>query len=343
MYNRKNRTASAIELATAGMNELLKLSGSNDFSVARQAQREIAIALQLPLRQGILDGDIVGPLFTPITFQPGQVIEFPMDFLTPGTESEYTAYTMPNYGRIPEKNIEGDYVTVPTYDVGASIDWALKYARDARWDIVARAMAVFEAMFVRKMNSDAWRLLIATGVDRNVIVYDSAAPVGFFTKRLVSLLKTQFLRTGGNMASLNRFKCTDLWISPENMEDIRTWDLTMIDDVTRREVFVSPDDGGGLTQIFGVNLHEMTELGVSQTFQNYFTALGGSLNGSDTELGIAMDLTDRNGSAFLMPIRQKLEMFEDETLHRQRRQGYYGWQEHGFALLDSRRIMFTSN
>jgi hypothetical protein len=339
---RKKRVS--MPVADEAMINLLRKSGDNDIAVARVAQRELAVALQEPLRQGILDGDIVGEfgIFAPMQFQPGQQIEFPLDWLVPGTESQYSAYTIPNYGRIPEKHIEGDYVTVPTYDVGASIDWALKFARDARWDIVTRAMQVLENMFVRKMNSDAWRCIIATGVDRNLLAYDGNAPDGFLTKRLVSVMKTTMRRSGGgNLASSNQIKLTDMFLSPEGMEDIRTWDLTQIDDVTRRQIFLAENDGG-LSSIFGVDLHELDELGEDQTFQDYYTSLGGSLNGSDVELVIGLSLNDVAGSSFVMPIREGLQIFEDDTLHRQRRHGYYGWQEHGFAILDNRRVMFGS-
>jgi len=330
---------------TPEMRELLLASGDNDANKAILAQRQLAMALMLPLRQGILDGDIVGPMgiFTSLDFSNNNKVEFPLDFISPGSEDEYSAFTIPNYGRIPEKHVEGDYVTVPTYDVGAAIDFHLKYARDARWDILSRAMQVMEAMFRRKMNLDAWRCILATGVDRNLLVNDSTAPAGFFTKRLVSLMKTQMRRSGGgNLASLNPIELTDIFTSPENMEDIRTWDLTQIDDVTRRQVFLASGNGG-LSNIFGVDLHELTELGVNQTFQTYFTNLGGSLAASDTELVIGLDLTDNAGSSFVMPIKAPLEIFEDPTLHRQRRQGYYGWQEHGFAILDNRKVMFGSN
>jgi hypothetical protein len=86
---------------------------------------------------------------------------------------------------------------VPTYDVGASIDWALKYSRDARWDVVGRAMQVLEAMFVRKANDDGWHTILAAGVGRNLVVYDDAATAGLFTKRLVALMKTVMRRNAG--------------------------------------------------------------------------------------------------------------------------------------------------
>ena len=49
---------------------------------------------------------------------------------------------------------------VPTYDIGASIDYLLKYARDARWDVVGRAMEVLEGSFVKKMNDDGWHTFL---------------------------------------------------------------------------------------------------------------------------------------------------------------------------------------
>lgn len=322
------------------MDKLLIDSGSNDLAVARAAQRELAIAAQEPIRQGVLEGDIVGGIFTPIDFPAGRAIEFPLDFLVPGTENDYTAYTIPNHGRIPERHIEGDLVTVSTYDVGSSIDWLLKFARDARWDIVGRGLAVLEATFVRKQNIDAFNTIIAAAVDRNLVLYDSAATAGFFTKRLVSLLKTAMWRSGGgNLASLNPIRLTDIWLSPEGMEDIRSWDLNMVDDITRREIFLAEDEG--LTRIWGVNLHVLSELGVGQRLQTYFTSLGGTLGpSSDEELVLGMDLS--NPDVFVNPVRSQIEIFEDEQLHRQRRQGYYGWGEHGFGILDNRRVILGS-
>jgi hypothetical protein len=316
---------------------LLKRTGSNDRQYALAAQRELAKALELPIRQGILEGDVISPIFTPIKFEPGQQIEFPLDIVIPGTERDYSAYTIPNHGRIPERNMEGDYITIPTYDVGSSVDWLLKFSRDARWDVVGRAMQVLEATFVRKANLDGWRTVVAAAIDRNVVVYDAAAPVGFFTKRLISLMKSLMRRAGGgNLTSLNPIRLSDVFLSVEAVEDIRAWNLTEIDDQTRRKIFESREDGG-LSEIFGVALHEMIELGLGQLIQNFFLQLGGTLPTGRQEIAFGLDLS--NPDVFVMPIRAEIEIFEDETLHRQRRAGFYGWGEHGFSCLDNRRIM----
>lgn len=324
---------------TPEMIELLRQSGNNQFETACAAQKELAKALTLPLRQGVLNGDTIGGIFEAVNFQPGTSVEFPLDFLAPGSEKDFVAYTIPSQGRIPERHVEGDFVMVPTYEVGSSIDFSLKYARDARWDIVGRALQVLEASFVRKMNDDGWHTILAAGVGRGLQIYDSAGTAGYFTKRLVALMKTSMRRNGGgNSTSINRGKLTDLYVSPESMEDIRSWSSTEVDDFTRREVFVSDDYG--LSKIFGVNLHDIDELGAGQAYNNYFEdTLGGTFPVSPAAVEIVVGLDLEKRDSFVMPVRQEIEVFEDPTFHRQRRMGMYGFGEHGFAVLDNRRVL----
>lgn len=322
---------------TPELTDLLVKSGSHRKEEALAANAEFAKALEQPLRQGILNGDILDGIFEPITLAQSATPEFPLDFLSPGTEKDFVAYTIPNHGYIPERHVEGDYVMVPTFDIGASIDYLLKYARDARWDVVGRAMEVLEGSFVKKMNDDGWHTLLAAGVDRNIVVFDSDANANQFTKRLVSLMKTVMRRNGGgNSASINRGILTDLYISPEAMEDIRNWGLDQVDEVTRREIYTAAD--GTVNRVFGVNLHDLDELGVGQQYQLFYSnVLSGSLPSGKSEVVVGLD--QRKNDSFIMPVRQEVQIFEDETLHRQKRAGFYGWSEQGFAVLDNRRVL----
>ena len=323
--------------ATPELTDLLVRSGSVQKEQALAANAEFAKALELPLRQGVLSGDILDGIYEPIVLQQGATPEFPLDFVAPGTEKDFVAYTIPNHGYIPQRHVEGDYVMVPTYDIGASIDYLLKYARDARWDVVGRAMEVLEAQFVKKMNDDGWHTLLAAGVDRNIVVYDSDASAGLFTKRLVSLMKTVMRRNGGgNSASNNRGMLTDLYVSPEAMEDIRSWGIDQIDEVTRREIYLAAD--GSVNRVFGINLHDLDELGEGQQYQLFYSnVLNGTLPSGKAELVVGLDLRKRD--SFIMPVRSEVQIFEDDTLHRQKRAGFYGWAEQGFAVLDNRRVI----
>ena len=316
---------------------LLKKSGDSDQNVAYAAQREFAKALELPLRKGVLVGNILGDIFETINVEPGASTEYPLDLISPGLEGEHVAYTNPGHGRVPERAVEGDYVMIPTYSITSSIDYLLRYAREARWDIVGRAMQVLEAGFTKKMNDDGWHTLLSAGVDRNIIVYDSDAAAGQFTKRLVSLMKTVMRRNGGgNSTSLNRGRLSDLFVSPEGMEDIRNWGVDQVDEVTRREIYVAED--GAINRVFSVNLHDVDELGEGQEYQKFYSnELGGSVPSGDVEIVVGLDLT-RNDS-FVMPVREEVQIFEDDNLHRQKRAGWYGWAEQGFAVLDNRRVL----
>lgn len=325
---------------TPEMTEILKRSGSANREESLAGVAELAKALELPLRKGVLSGDILGNIFEVINLAPGATSEFPLDFLSPGTEKDFVAFTIPNHGYIPERHVEGDYVMVPTYDIGAAIDWLLKYARDARWDVVGRAMEVMRGQFTKKMNDDGWHTIISAGVDRNILVYDPDASNGMFSKRLISLMKITMRRNGGgNSASNNRGTLTDAFVSPEAQEDVRNWGVDEVDEVTRRELITQ--EGGLVNRIFQVNLHDLDELGNDQEYQVFYEQdLSGTMPSGDEEIVVGLDLSNRD--SFVMPVRAGVEIFEDEALHRQRRAGLYGWAEQGFAVLDNRRVLIGS-
>ncbi len=322
------------------LDKLLMATASADQHEQLASLRNFATALQTPLRQGVMGGRLWEGVFEEQDYRGVRFVEYPLDFLTPGSEGNHTAFVVPNCGYIPHNTVEGDYVLVPTYNVGNSIDWCLHYAEDANWNVVDRAMSVFRAGFVDKINDDKAHVLLAAGLDRNAIVYDSVASAGQFTKRLVSLMKIFMRRnSGGNSASTGRGKLTDLVISPEAEEDIRNWGVDQLDEISRREVFTSAD---GLTSLYQVRLRSYDEFGVGQEYQNYYTnILGGTLPAGDVELVLGLDLSSPNRS-FVMPIRKELRVYEDTTLLRNGKAGVWGQMTLGLAVLDARVVLLGS-
>lgn len=319
---------------------LIRQTGDRDREVAYAAQIELAKAITLPLRQGILSGDVTDGIFETVVMEPGRTYEYPVDLLNPGQEDDFRAWTNPGEGRIPMRQIEGDYITVPTYGLANSIDWTLRLARDGGYDIVGRCLQILRAGFEKKMSDDAWYTLISAAADRNILVYDADAANGQFTKRLVSLAKVTMRRNGGgNSASLNRSRLTDIYQSPEAIEDIRNWNLDQVDEITRREIYTAAD--GGITRIFNVNLHDLDEFGDGADFQDFFeNTLGGTMPTGDLEIAVGLDRGSND--SFIMPIREELSIFPDPNLHRSQRAGYYGWQESGVGVLDNRRTLLLS-
>jgi hypothetical protein len=341
---------------TAEMTQMLKATGASRREDALEAQRALAAALQEPLNEGVLGGDLeIGRIYSREDLEPGAAAEYPLDLFGPTDEEDYLAYTIPAEGAIPLRNVESDKVMVPVYEIGSSIDWPLKYSREARWNIVARALEVLEAGFTVKMARDGWHALLAAGADRGVVVFDSDATAGQFTKRLISLMKTTMRRELRQVNGVtlqrestpagNAGRMTDLFMSPEALEDIRDWDNTDVDEVTRRDIFMGED--GGLSSIYGVILHDILELGEGQIFQTWYETYAASnsvsndtMATSDLEIVVGLDLSKND--SFVMPVAQGVQIFEDENLHRARRAGFYGWAELGFAVLDGRRVLIGS-
>ncbi len=58
--------------------------------------------------------------------------------------------------------------------------------------------------------------------------------------------------------------------------------------------------------------------------------------------GLVVGLDMQTNDSFLMPTKQPVSIFADPGLHRQQREGFYGWAELGFAVLDNRRVLLGS-
>lgn len=293
------------------------------------------------IQEAVLDGDIFSDIFTMTMLGWDEQPMFPMGIVAPGTEGEYVAYTMPSHGKVPHRFVEGDEVTINTYRVANSIDWLIKYFRQARVDVVGQGLQVLRNGFTQKFNDDAWHTIMAAGLDRGLMVYDSAATQGVFTKKLLQLLKVAMMRNGGgNTASTNTFSLTDLYISPEAMEDIRSWTNDDLSEDSRRDMELNAE--GTVQRLFGVNLHTLTELGESQKYNNYYTnTLGGSLASSDVELVIGLDKSKSND--FVMPVRGNgIEVMADESMIRSGYTGFWAESEIGFGILDTRAVLLGS-
>lgn len=317
---------------------LLRMTASEKENEYTDARRALAAALEGAFRAAVLADDTLDSIYERVPLAPGADSRFPLHFLAPGEEEDRIAWVMPKEGAIPHRFIEGDELYVPTYVVSNSIDWPIRYARDARWDVIQDALDVYRYGFTRRFNDDGWHTLISAAVS-NGRVQDTASAVGTLTKKLITNLMVGIKRlTGGRLS-----KVTDIYLSPEALADIRNWADTEVDDFTRREIFVGPEPGG-LPSIFNIALHELQELGEGQAYQDYIADTNGGNKaswftdggGDDKEFVMAMDLTRRANYPFKMPVREDVRIFDDPMLHRGARAGVYGWAEVGFAVLDNR-------
>jgi hypothetical protein len=70
-----------ISAPTPEMTDLLKRSGSANRAESLEATHQLAVALEQPLRQGVMSGDITGNIYETITLEPGARLNFLWIFL----------------------------------------------------------------------------------------------------------------------------------------------------------------------------------------------------------------------------------------------------------------------
>jgi hypothetical protein len=325
--------------------DLVKRIGSADINIHREAMQALAAEIKEPIQRLVFDGDISEQIFVEIpAAEYGGSVPFPKDFITAGNEDDFVAYKMPKQGGVPERQVEGDEIWVPTYEIANSVDWKLSYARNSRIDVISRGLAALTAGFVKKNNDDGWTTIITAAAQKGTMYADSSASAGVFTPAALSSMKTGAMRAGGNATSLWKFAITDVFISPEALEDIRGWDLTTdkVDEYTMREIFVND----GLAKIYGTLVHVYKEFGEGQEYQTIYGDTSGKTNmaAGDQEIFIGLDLDpQKRSNTFVRPVSLPLQIFEDSaTLHRKQKAGYYAWMELGNAVNDTRATYIGS-
>lgn len=326
------------------LNEILRATASADVVERSKALTQFLKAISVPVREGVFDGDTTAGIFNEETLPAGVSPEYPVDFIAPGTEGEFRAFTNPGKGKPPALVVSGDKLTLSDIGNIFRVEYDLHYARNARWNVVARLTEAFMAGFVKKRNDDCWHTILASMADRGMTVFDIAANAGQFTRKLFSLGKCSMARnSGGNSTAVKRGRLTNIWMSCEGIESILSWNLDQVPETVRSQMYSMSGGDNQVIEVLGVKIQEMFELGVNQEYQNYYVnRLGGALvpagsghTAADVEIAVGLDLTNRD--AFVRAITQSMEIAEDPQLYFQQRGGFQGSSRYAVGVLDSRR------
>ena len=323
------------------------------------AYHAFAGALTTPILQRIELESIMRQLFSVENLAPGAQAVYPI-----AEDFEIPVWVLPGLGYAAQNFIEGigEEVYVPTFSINASADWKLSYARDSRIDIPMKAAARVAKDIANYEEECGWRVILPSVtsafsgkgllVSRPAPIYEidpSSTGAGYFSKELINRMIVGFKRTGRTL--------TDIYLSPEDMADIREWTDTDIDPVTRREVFQS----SGMSKIWNITFHEVHHLGATGLYNingagsefGKFVATNNTFNaytisnpnvtaadGTVTTLGetqiLGFDLTAND--SLVMPVRESYVAHEDANLLRSQKSGFFGWETVGYACLDSRMM-----
>lgn len=348
--------------------ELLKRMGSTDEVVAREARQAFAAFIG-PVIQTVLNQKVTSnQIYQDIEFNENDRPTIPVELYL-GTSENYIrvwSQTMP--GGLPTNIVQGlNEFTFTVYELDSAIAFYNSYAKQARLDVVTAGMEKMINELAIKQERNAWSPIlgaIATATTNGTSHLINATQAGQFQLDDMNRLWTKIARmynAGFTPDSTQPVGLTDLFVSPEIMEDVRAFAYNPMNvrggytsagvestqgnvplpDSVRQNILNS----GGLASIYNVTLHPMVELGVGQKYNTIFDNFyAGSFDPATQQLALGVDLSR---PVFLRPVvvndedggGQVIVRPDNQFVDRSEKFGFYAKVKEGRVILDDRALV----
>jgi len=379
---------------------LIKALGSKNKSVAQEAEYAFAAALGPIIQEVLQQLGTAGLVFTDVPFDADDSPSYPLDLYFDQQEQGYvTVWSQGMAGGLPTNTDVSilQELKLDTYRVDTAVSIRKKYARRARLDVFAKLIERMIQEVLVQQEHNAWSVVLkglaeattnttrvfGTGIGNNTLgttgsslrhVIRSTNASTFLLHDLNALI-TRLKRvnsawTGGTPTSRFSNGITDLFVSPEVMQDIRAFAYEPLNtasdargaaagdhagipltDNLRNEIY----NNGGMQSIYNVNLMDLNELGKGQAFNKIFDYFAGATTYSDVDGNNASAFTeasdeilvgvDNSKGAFIRPVALQDEnggQFstepDDQFTARDDKMGVFGFLEEGRALIDARAV-----
>lgn len=348
--------------------ELVKAMGSKDNKVSREATEIFAAFIAPVIQQVINVAGTSNKIYTDVPFNEDDSPSIPLDLYYNEDVGYVTTWSQSIAGGLPSSQVEGvKEMKVSTYRLDSAVSMLKKYARRSRLDVVAKTVEKMAQEILIKQERNAWAVILKALAEASTQslqhVVQSATDDVFLVADLSELM-TRIRRinaafNGGTPASAPSEGLTDLYVSPEIKEQIRNFAFNPMNtrqagsgttsiplpEAIRTEIFRS----AGTSEIYGVNITELLELGTARRYNLLFSEFAGStsydgatFSGANDEILVGFDLSRE---CFLRPLAQNADtgatfstQVDDQWVARSEKLGFYGAQEEGRIAVDSRGV-----
>lgn len=264
-----------------------------------EMRKSFAASLAVPILRAVEPVSSVRDIFLVDNLPAGALAEYPIDM-----DNIETAVVMPRLGAIPQNLVVGDSLIVPTFEVANSVEWKLAFVRDARYNIVERALEKLAESFVRAEEKAGWDTIRGAIDSSNTIANGGAT----------TLTRALFNKMITDMRAVGACEPNVIYVSPRRASQIRDWGADQLDDTTRRELFKA----GGMGSIYGVQIKEHRDLLDTDIFMFDTTKLG------------------------VMPVRTSMTTYDKPDAINRLRAGVLAWEEIGFTVIDKRAMRYLT-
>jgi hypothetical protein len=367
---------------------LIKAMASTNKVEAAEAQEAFAAFLGPVVQEVLLQAGFANQIYRDETFDEDDSPSYPVDPIFGQGYGDMSIWSQTVGGGLPTNEVSGlSEIKLRTYELDSAISMDKRYARRARLNVVARYVEFLANQFLVKQERNAFAVLFKLLADATTVTTPGqpaqnhairSTTAGTFQVDDVNNLYTLVRRlnaayTGGTPILTQSRGLTDMYVSPEIKGQIRgfaynpmntksgvtsgtsaagfTSSTVALPDDVRSEMYKS----AGTSEIWGITIHEMLELGTSRKYNDLFDFFAGAknfstitgtgsaaFNGATSEILLGIDA---GRDAFIRPVATydenggQLQTFvDDQFVSRAQKIGFYQTLTEGRVALDKRAV-----
>jgi hypothetical protein len=355
--------------------ELVRAMGSKDNSVSIPAQEAFAAQIGAVVQEVINQASTVQMIYRSFTYDEDDSPSILLDQFYDQNAGYIPVWTQNAAGGMPSSLIEGvGEMKVATFRLDSAFSINKKFLRKARLDVLAKAIERMAGEVTVKIERNGWAVILkalgeaVTAGTKHTIVTGTQ---DIFIPHDLNRLFTRIIRLNESFANgtpdpaLAGKGLTDMFVSPEIMEQIRGFAYTPINPVTANQsapttaAVTVPDavrsqiwNSAGAKELWGVVFHQQNEFGVNKKYVQLFSTWAqasiahsaSTFDATDDEILVGFDLSK---DAFIKNVAASADTgaeFVSESddqfyAKRQDKMGMFGSQECGFTATDSRKVV----
>lgn len=354
--------------------ELVKAMGSRRPEEAREASEAFAAFIGPVIQQVLLHAGSASNIFVDNEFDEDDNPSYPLDLYYNESVNHVSIWSQNIAGGLPSSHIEGmSEMKISTYRLDSAVSFLKRYARRGRLDVISKAIERMVQEVLVKQERNAWAVIMRALAEARTAglthVQHANTALRFLPEdmnaMMVRIKRINASWADGTPSEPYSRGLTDLYVSPEVMREVRGFAYNPVQ-VTAGGASLSnstmglPDnvrqniwDSAGMSELYGVVLHELLELGLLKKYEKLFASfatagdftgpggVGNYATGTD-HLCVGFDLSR---DAFIRPVARQHEsggtftaLPDDQYVARAEKTGFYGFLEEGRVCLDARAV-----
>ena len=293
--------------------ELIKAMGSRNQTVSREAQEAFAAFIGPVIQKVLQVAGTASAIYQDAPFNQDDSASYPLDLYYNENNTGYiSVWSQHVAGGLPTSTDVSaiEEMKIATYRLDSALSYFKRYARQARLDIVSKALERMAQEVLIKQERNAWAVILRALAEAETST-STAAGNGHIMPahhqdnfQLHDLNKLMTLNrrineawAGGTPEASYSNGITDLYVSPEIKEQVRSFAYNPLNtknpsvadnaagnvalpDNMRADIYRA----AGMQEIYGVNIVELLELGNGKKYNKLFNEFtpGGNIAPSAT-------------------------------------------------------------